>query len=695
MTESSSTSFDGLPINLESLLHGSVIEGNRIELKAGWDDHIKTSVVRTVCAFANDFLNLGGGYLVLGVREKEGRPELPPAGLADLDMERLQKEVRGACKRIVPDYLPLLFAQEYEGVPLLVIWAPGGDMRPYQAPETLNSSGSPLQFWIRRGPETIKAQGEDLRQLIALTAKVPFDDRRNLEAKIEDLSPLLVRRFLSDIRSDLINHSPSIDDRQIFRLMNLIVRVNSHEVPRNVGLMFFNEDPDKFFRGARTEVVQFGDDAGGDLIEERTFRGPIAYQIKSVLDYLDSLGGALLRKVRGQAEVERTVPYPYEAMEEALVNAFYHRGYDSPPEPIKVYLYPDRMEIISYPGPVPGIQPRHLEPGGHLPPVPARNRRIGDFLKELRLAEGRGSGIPKIRRKMRENGSPEARFDFDEERTYFRTALPVHPRYQILHALREAGYLWATGEKQPALEHLERSFERLPDSAALATQIIEYALALNDYPRAERTLETYEAASGESIDPFLAVLRYLQSFGTPQERQSYLEKFPFLSGGPETSARSARRALLKTVEDAFIRNRDQDFASAHQLFKQAFSVRPDDPVLIRELARTKIELGQQLGSQEDPTNRVRLYREAVDLLRKAIQLSDEPELQAWCWFDLARALQGLSSPRSEIEAAFEKALSLLPDAPRFREAYRAWSEGRQDNLELTGGGHAGPRGKNS
>jgi ATP-dependent DNA helicase RecG len=647
MTEPSSTSLDGLPINLESLLHGSVIEGNRIELKAGWDDQIKTSVIRTVCAFANDFLNLGGGYLVLGVREKEGRPVLPPSGLAGLDMERLQKEVRGACKRIVPDYLPLLFAQEYEGVPLLVIWAPGGDTRPYQAPETLNSSGSPLQFWIRRGPETIKAQGEDLRQLIALTAKVPFDDRRNLEAKIEDLSPLLVRRFLSDIRSDLINHSPSIDDRQIFRLMNLIVRVNSHEVPRNVGLMFFNEDPDKFFRGARTEVVQFGDDAGGDLIEERTFRGPIAYQIKSVLDYLDSLGGALLRKVRGQAEVERTVPYPYEAMEEALVNAFYHRGYDSPPEPIKVYLYPDRMEIISYPGPVPGIQLRHLEPGGHLPPVPARNRRIGDFLKELRLAEGRGSGIPKIRRKMRENGSPEARFDFDEERTYFRTALPVHPRYQILHALREAGYLWATGEKQPALEHLERSFERLPDSAALATQIVEYALALNDYSRAERTLKKHEAAGGHAT-------------------------------------------LRKTLASKL----DQDLASAHQLFKQASASHPDDPGLIYELAHTKIELAQ-IEDQTDPTNRKRLYREAVDLLRKALQLSDDPEDQAWCWFDLARALQGLSSPRSEIEAAFEKAISLLPDEPRFREAYRAWSEGRQDDLELTGGGHAGPHGKNS
>jgi len=450
------TSFNGLPVNFEDLLQSRSIESNRIEFKAGWDDQIKAQTVRTVCAFANDLLNLGGGYVILGVREEGGRAIVPPVGLAGLNLERVQKEVRGACKRIVPDFLPLLFPIEYEGVPLLVIWAPGGDTRPYQAPENLNVSGSPLQFWIRRGPETIKAQGEDLRQLIALTAKVPFDDRRSLEARIEDLSPLLVKRFLHEVGSDLINHEPPLEDRQLYRLLNLVVRINAHEVPRNVALLFFQEDPDRFFQGTRTEVVRFR--GGGDLLEERVFRGPIPYQIKSALDYLDSLGGTFLQKVPGQAEVEKTVPYPYGAMEEALVNAFYHRSYEAPPEPVKVYLYPDRMEVINYPGPVPGIQPKHFEPGESIPPVPARNRRIGDFLKELRLAEARGTGVPKIRRKMRQNGSPEPRFDFDDERTYFRVILSIHPRYLVLRAEMEAADLWASGDKRAAIERLQRAF---------------------------------------------------------------------------------------------------------------------------------------------------------------------------------------------------------------------------------------------
>jgi len=198
-------------------------------------------------------------------------------------------------------------------------------------------------------------------------------------------------------------------------------------------------------------------------------------------------------------------------MEEALVNAVYHRGYEGPPEPIKVYLYPDRMEIISYPGPVAGLQLEHFLGGRNIPAVPARNRRIGEFLKELRLAEGRGTGIPKIRRKMRENGSPEARFLFDEERTYFQSILPVHPRYEVLHALREAGSLWAIGEKRQAIDHLRRARERQPGSGALTTQLIEYAFAVDDSELANATMADFQrrAERSEIAQPFLAMARLL------------------------------------------------------------------------------------------------------------------------------------------------------------------------------------------
>jgi ATP-dependent DNA helicase RecG len=437
-----------LLINLDNLLHCRSVERSRLEFKEGWDDMIKDAVVRTVSAFSNDLLNLNGGYIILGIKtDDKGNPVLPPEGLDNYDRDKIQREIVGECKgKISPEYIPLVSPEIYQDKTILVIWAPGGDNRPYEAPKKGGHSGR--GYHVRSGSATIEATGDIKRQLIEQTAKIPFDDRRSLTGKVENISPVLVKNFLKDVKSyfsrDVISNI-----RQIYRDMKIVVPVNSHEVPKNIALLFFSEDPEEFFNGAHIEVVQFGDDAG-DLIEEKEFHGPLNQQIKSCLNYLNSLGGSLLQKVPGQAEVEKTVPYPYEAMEEALVNAVYHRSYESTPEPVKVYLYPDRMEIISYPGPVAGIQLKHFEPGQSVPQVPARNRRIGELLKELRLAEGRGTGVPKIRRRMQENGSPAAKFDFDETRTYFRVTLPVHPKYRILHTLRTASHLWAIGDKDQA-----------------------------------------------------------------------------------------------------------------------------------------------------------------------------------------------------------------------------------------------------
>ena len=232
----------------------------------------------------------------------------------------------------------------------------------------------------------------------------------------------------------------------------------------------------------------------------------------------------MLRKRQGEAEVDRTVAYPYEAMEEAVVNAVYHRSYDDNPEPTKIYLYPDRMEIISYPGPLPGIEKHHLASGGRVPPIPSRNRRIGEFLKELRLAEGRGTGLPKIRRRMEENGSLEPQFDYDEERTYFRVTLPAHPRYNVIHALRESALLWSTGERQSALSHLGRAFKSQPGSGALASRLIDYLAATDDMTAAEQYLEQFVShpAKTEASQPHLAFAKALLDRNQPAKARQLL-----------------------------------------------------------------------------------------------------------------------------------------------------------------------------
>src|SRR3954453_13488393 len=81
--------------------------------------------------------------------------------------------------------------------------------------------------------------------------------------------------------------------------------------------------------------------------------------------------------------------YPYAALEEALVNAVYHRSYELR-EPIEVRIHRDPLDIACSPGPDTSIRLQALK-SKHFIARRYRNRRIGEFLKELDLTEGRGT----------------------------------------------------------------------------------------------------------------------------------------------------------------------------------------------------------------------------------------------------------------------------------------------------------------
>ena len=128
---------DKLPINLEDLLRQRRVEGERIEYKAGWNPD---ATIRTLCAFANDFENLGGGYVVIGQDCGDaGRPVFPPKGLRDNQLDRIQRELLQGCNLIQPLYFPMLSVERFEDRNLIVLWAPGGQNRPYKAPRAVTA----------------------------------------------------------------------------------------------------------------------------------------------------------------------------------------------------------------------------------------------------------------------------------------------------------------------------------------------------------------------------------------------------------------------------------------------------------------------------------------------------------------------------------------------------------------------------
>ena len=346
-----------LPVNLDNLLYCRGVESERVEFKASWDPHATDpQVLRTICAFANDYHNLNGGYVVIGVGERDGRAALPPSGLTAEEVEAAQRWIRGQCNRLDPSYQPILSPETVAERLILVVWSPASEVKPHRVPD-VGAGAGPGRYWIRLGSETIDAE----RRGDLLRGAHPADGPRALgrppgaRRPGRDLRETKVREYLRDVESGLLDEP---DERAVYRRMRLTTRVNDHEAPRNAGLLFFARDPVEWFRGAKIEVVQFAADRAGDVQEERIFRGALVDQLRDCLNYLENLSTYHLQKQPDRSRVRGWVSYPMPALRETLVNAVYHRGYDiDQPEPTKVYLFPSRVQIISYPGPVPESKP--------------------------------------------------------------------------------------------------------------------------------------------------------------------------------------------------------------------------------------------------------------------------------------------------------------------------------------------------
>ena len=310
----------------------------------------------------------------------------PIKGIEPNEVDVIQKELLNVCHLIEPVYLPVVEPCVYEGKCLLIVWAPGGCERPYRCPERIAKDvKSPKAYYIRKLASTVKATRQDEKELFELTGDVPFDDRPNVHADITDLKMNLLVEYLHEVGSDLA-------------------------------------------KSAEVDVVDKPDPTGEGMVEQ-TFRGPLHVQLRSALDYIRN---RFLRekifKYDDRPEAGRFWNYPYRAIEEVLANAVYHKSYRIA-EPITVVVTPGAMTISSLPGPERSITDADLA-ACRMIGLHYRNRRIGDFLKELDLVEGRNTGIPVVVNVMRENGSPPPVFSSPENRDWLSVILPVNPHFR-------------------------------------------------------------------------------------------------------------------------------------------------------------------------------------------------------------------------------------------------------------------------
>jgi ATP-dependent DNA helicase RecG len=149
---------------------------------------------------------------------------------------------------------------------------------------------------------------------------------------------------------------------------------------------------------------------------------------------------------------------------------------------VEIRIYLDYIKIINYPGPAKWIDMEKFK-AGKIIARRYRNRRIGEFLKEIDLSEKKSTGITKILRALKMNGSPLPEFETDIDRNYLIATIKKHPTFEtkagmselpnersLKEVLKEVLKESDLKKVMPIIEHLQRYGSISPKEAQEAVR---------------------------------------------------------------------------------------------------------------------------------------------------------------------------------------------------------------------------------
>lgn len=174
-------------------------ESERVE----WKENVADidSIVKTAVAFANDYANLGGGYIVCGVKETKddfGFQKMLRIGLTAERLKEIENRLLTILREnVTPPITPLteeVAVDEAHRILIFIIPA-SSSAHSWKAKPTENGV-----FYYRDGRETRIAKNGVLRELLTQKDVLePWDYRGNKEAALSDIDLIVLREVLQDM----------------------------------------------------------------------------------------------------------------------------------------------------------------------------------------------------------------------------------------------------------------------------------------------------------------------------------------------------------------------------------------------------------------------------------------------------------------------------------------------------------------
>ena len=353
-------------------------ESNSVEWKAGGDPE---KIVKTLAAFANDYQESGGGFVVCGVEEQTDASGLTTpklVGITVLASRKLKNRIfELSMSRVTPPIAP-----EFESISLgpdteaLVIWTgASSEIHPFKNVVV-----------VRLGDKVTNASTNLHSDLAHRKDHIDWLDQPCAEATLDDIDYFALEEIskqakqVGDPREFL---QPGV--RMFASTPPLTSRIagpnGERVVPNRFAMLLTGKAPQLFLAGAFVMVTRFrGVTRAVTEFTNNELIGPIPWLISQVMGILDSEASVITDKSQDfKNGGQNRKRYSRQALLEILVNALAHRDYRDP-HATKIYVFEDRIEFES-PGGLVGTTSLEEAKRGR---TRWRNRSLARYLTELK-----------------------------------------------------------------------------------------------------------------------------------------------------------------------------------------------------------------------------------------------------------------------------------------------------------------------
>lgn len=385
--------------NIVKKIQNAQAEFQTVEVKRS-----KTKATEKLFDTLSSFSNQDdGGVIVFGLYESEN---FAVTGVDNV--QELQKSVMNQCEQMEPPVRAVFTVAEIDGKSVVSAEIPPIDIT--ERPCFYKGRGRLKGSYVRVGESDQHMSEYEVYSFEAYRKKYQDDIRTVDRAAVTSLNADKLDDYLKRLKTDKPNLS-SLEDSQILELMSVI----REDKPTLAAEFLFGLYPQAFFPQLGIIAVsvpgtQIGDTDidGSRFIDNRRIEGTIPEMVDAALQFVrkNTRKKTIVDPDTGKRR-DKT-DYPVNSVREALLNALVHRDYSIHTEgmPVQLSIFADRLEITN-PG---GLYGRlTLDTLGKVQPD-TRNPVLATALEVLDVTENRYSGIPTIRRELKEHGLPDPEF---------------------------------------------------------------------------------------------------------------------------------------------------------------------------------------------------------------------------------------------------------------------------------------------